>query len=327
MRGSQESYFHKPSSIDIPHFYPISSSSHYAQQGAPLLRYSFDVSFRATSGSNDLNPDINTTLDWCAVMAAYVFNIPFRDNSKLKHIIDEVKKDVKLQTLWRCSNVMAIDRLGYTDHGPTHVKIVANSALKLLRILVEKKVVPSIVKNYRMKNEDAEVVVVLGSIFHDLGMTVTRDGHELYSALLASGFIEKYLQDIYSEKDRTIILSEVLHAIVCHEEPRKPLTLEAGIVRVADALDMEKGRARIPFQAGKVDIHSVSALSIERVSIQEGDEKLVTLNITMSNPAGIFQIDNLLKPRIENSGLGNYIHVVAEITGEEERKILKKYEF
>jgi metal-dependent HD superfamily phosphatase/phosphodiesterase len=47
----------------------------------------------------------------------------------------------------------------------------------------------------------------------------------------------------------------------------------------------------------------------------------------MSNPAGIFQIDNLLKPRIENSGLGNYIHVVAEITGEEERKILKKYEF
>jgi len=296
------------------------------QQGAPLLWYSFDASFRATSGSNDLNPDINTTLDWCAVMAAYVFNIPFRDNSKLKHIIDEVKKDVKLQTLWRCSNVMAIDRLGYTDHGPTHVKIVANSALKLLRILVEKKVVPSIVENYKVKNEDAEVVVVLGSIFHDLGMTVTRDGHELYSALLASGFIEKYLQDIYSEKDRTIILSEVLHAIVSHEEPRKPLTLEAGIVRVADALDMEKGRARIPFQAGKVDIHSVSALSIEKVSIGEGDEKPVTVNITMSNPAGIFQIDELLKPRIENSGLGNYIHVVAEITGEE-RKILEKYEF
>lgn len=279
------------------------------------------------SASYDLNSDINTTLDWCVVMAAYAFNIPFRDNSKLKQIIDEVKKDVKLQTLWRCSNVMAIDRLGYTDHGPTHVKIVANSALKLLRILVGKKVVPSIVENYGMKNEDAEVVVVLGSIFHDLGMTVTRDGHELYSALLASGIIEKYQQDIYSEKDRAIILSEILHTIVCHEEPRKPLTLEAGIVRVADALDMEKGRARIPFHAGKVDIHSVSALSIEKVNIQEGHEKLVTLNITMSNPAGIFQIDNLLKPRIMNSGLGDYIHVIAEITGEEERKILKKYEF
>jgi len=217
--------------------------------------------------------------------------------------------------------------MGYTDHGPTHVKIVANLALKLLRILVGKEVVPSIVKNYGMSaREDAEVVVVLGSIFHDLGMTVTRDNHELYGALLASEFVEKLLKGIYSEEDWAIILSEVLHAIVSHEEPRRPLTIEAGIVRVADALDMEKGRARIPFQAGKVDIHSVSALSIEKVSIQEGGEKPVTVNITMSNSAGIFQIDELLKPRIENSGLADYIHVVAEITGERERKILEKFE-
>jgi metal-dependent HD superfamily phosphatase/phosphodiesterase len=259
-------------------------------------------------------------------MVAYVFNIPFRDNRKLQHVIDEVKRDVRLQTLWKCSNVMAIDRMGYTDHGPTHVKIVANLALKLLRILVERKVVPSIVKDYGMKSEDAEVVVVLGSIFHDLGMTVAREGHELYSALLASRFVEGYLDGIYSEEERVVLLSEVLHSIVSHEEPHKPLTVEAGIVRVADALDMEKGRARIPFQAGKVDIHSVSALSIEKVSIQEGDEKPVTVNVTMSSSAGIFQIDQLLKPRIENSGLRNYIHVVAQITGEKERRILEKFE-
>jgi hypothetical protein len=221
---------------------------------------------------------------------------------------------------------MAIDRMGYTDHGPTHVKIVANSALKMLRILVEKKVVPSLVKDYSMKNEDAEVVVVLGSIFHDLGMTVIRDGHEMFGALLASEFIEKYLQGIYSEEEQMIILSEVLHEIVSHEEPRKPLTLEAGIVRVADAMDMEKGRARIPFEAGKVDIHSVSALSIEKVTIQEGEVKPITVKITMSNPAGIFQIDQLLRPRIEDSGLKNYIHVVAEITGKKETRILDKFE-
>ena len=257
---------------------------------------------------------------------SYVFNIPFRDNHKLEHVIDEVKKDVKLQTIWKCSNVMAIDRMGYTDHGPTHVKIVANSALKLFRILVERNVVPSIVKNYGMKKEDAEVVVVLGSIFHDLGMAVKRDGHELYSAIFALEFVEKYLSQIYSEEERTIICSEVLHSIVTHENPNKPLTVEAGIVRIADALDMEEGRARIPFQGGKVDIHSVSALSIEKVNIQEGDEKPVTIRITMSNSAGIFQIDELLKPRIENSGLQNYIHVVAEITQQRERKIIEKFE-
>lgn len=258
---------------------------------------------------------------------SYVFNIPFRDNRKLKHVIDQVKKDVKLQTMWKCSNVMSIDRMGYTDHGPTHVKIVSNIALKILRILIDRKVVPSIIKNYSMKNEDAEVVVVLGSIFHDLGMNVTRNGHELFGCLLASGFFEKYLQAIYSEEERTIIRSEVLHCIVSHEDPNKPLTVEAGVVRVADALDMEEGRARIPFQTGKIDIHSVSALSIEKVNIQEGEIKPITVKITMSNSAGIFQIDELLKTRIENSGIQNYIHVVAEITGEKERKIIEKFEF
>jgi metal-dependent HD superfamily phosphatase/phosphodiesterase len=221
---------------------------------------------------------------------------------------------------------MAIDRLGYTDHGPTHVRIVANSALKILRILINNKVVPSIVKNYGMKNEDAEVVVVLGSIFHDLGMIVTRVGHEQISALFAAEFIEKHLKQIYNEEETAIMTSEALHAVVSHEVPRKPLTVEAGIVGIADALDMEEGRARIPFQSGKVDIHSVSALSIKKVEIQEGKDKPITVKISMSNPAGVFQIDELLKPRIVNSGLQPYIHVTAEIMGEREPRILSKFE-
>jgi metal-dependent HD superfamily phosphatase/phosphodiesterase len=257
---------------------------------------------------------------------SYVFNIPFRSNAKLKYVIDKVKEDTKLQTFWKCANVMAIERMGYTDHGPTHVKIVANLALKLLRILVDRQVKPSIVRNYGMKNEDAEVVVVLGSIFHDLGMIVIRNDHEKYSALIALEFIEKCLTPIYSEEERAIICSEVLHAIVAHEHPNKPLTVEAGIVAIADALDMEAGRARIPFESGKIDIHAVSALSIEKVEIMEGEKKPITIKIMMSNSAGVFQIDELLKPRIETSGLQEYFHVVAEITGEKERKIIDKFE-
>ena len=257
---------------------------------------------------------------------SYVFNIPFRNNAKLKHVIDKVKEDVKLQSFWKCANVMAIDRMGYTDHGPTHVKIVANLALKLLRILMDRQVKPSIVRCYGMKNEDAEVVVVLGSIFHDLGMIVTRNDHEKYSVLIALEFIEKCLTPIYSEEERAIITSEVLHAIVAHEQPNTPLTVEAGIVTIADSLDMEAGRARIPFESGKIDIHAVSALSIEKVEIIEGEKKPITIKITMSNSAGVFQIDELLKPRIENSGLQEYFHVIAEITGEKERKIIEKFE-
>lgn len=265
---------------------------------------------------------------------SYVFNIPYRNNLKLKQAMEKIKEDKKLRTYWKCANVMAIERMGYTDHGPTHVKIVANLALKLLRILVEKKLIkPSIVENYGMKNEDAEVVVVLGAIFHDLGMIVQRSKHEEYSAILALEFIEKCLTPTYNEEERAIITSEVLHAIVAHEQPysiepsKKILTKEAGIVGIADALDMEAGRARIPFQAGKVDIHAISALSIEKVEVDVAETgKPIIIKIKMSNSAGVFQIDELLKPRIVNSGLEQFFHVIAEITGEKERKIIEKFE-
>jgi metal-dependent HD superfamily phosphatase/phosphodiesterase len=257
---------------------------------------------------------------------SYVFNLPSRGNVKLERVIENVKHDVKLRTFWKCANVMAIDRMGYTDHGPTHVKIVANMALKLLRILIDKQVKPSVVRNYGMGNDDAEVVVVLGSILHDLGMVVIRHHHEMYSAMLAPEFIERCLTHVYSGEERAIITSEVLHCIVAHERPNVPLTIEAGIVGIADALDMEAGRARIPFKSGKIDIHAVSALSIEKVEIAEGGKKPITINIRMSNSAGVFQIDELLKPRIEISGLQEYFHVVAEITGEKETRIIDKFE-
>lgn len=266
---------------------------------------------------------------------SYTFNIPYRNNAKLKAVMERIKDDKKLQMYWRCANVMAIERMGYTDHGPTHVKIVANLALKMLRTLVEKNLItPSIVENYKMKNDDAEVVVVLGSIFHDLGMIVQRKNHEQYSAFLALQFLNTCLAPTYTGEEIAILTSEVLHAIVTHEEPsinepvKRVLTKEAGIVGIADALDMEAGRARIPFQAGKIDIHAVSALSIEKVNVEAVDngKKPIEIRIKMSNSAGVFQIDELLKPRILSSGLEQFFHVIAEITGEKENRIIEKFE-
>jgi uncharacterized protein len=262
---------------------------------------------------------------------SYVFTLPSKNNIKLAQVMQKIREDKKLQSYWRCSNVMAIDRMGYTDHGPTHVKIVANIALKLLRTLVSKQLIkPSIVENYGLTNDDAEVVVVLGSVLHDLGMVVQRQEHQVFSATLAIGFIERLCAGIYGEEEIAIITSEVLHAITSHEVPSKILTKEAGIVTIADALDMEAGRARIPFQAGKIDIHAISALSIKKIEVEEETEKgkkPINIKITMSNSAGIFQIDELLKPRIINSGLQKFFHVEAQISGEKENKILAKFEF
>jgi hypothetical protein len=258
-----------------------------------------------------------------------ILSIPFKENEKLKAVLDFVDGDIELQTLWKCANVQAIDRLGLNDHGPVHVKIVANKALKLLRMLLERGVQPSIKVNYKKTDEDAEVVVVLASALHDLGMAIIRQDHELYSVHLAQRVLDRYLSKIYQPEEATIMLSEILHAIISHHASMKPHTLEAGIVKVADALDMEQGRARIPYEAGRVNIHSMSALSIEKVNIEEGEEaeKPIIIMIEMSNPAGIFQVDNLLGTKIKDSGLEKYVRIEVVIGKGEQRFVLDESQF
>jgi metal-dependent HD superfamily phosphatase/phosphodiesterase len=45
----------------------------------------------------------------------------------------------------------------------------------------------------------------------------------------------------------------------------------------------------------------------------------------MSNSAGIFQIDELLKDKLHGSGLEVYVEVEASIEGETEKSLLKEY--
>jgi len=91
---------------------------------------------------------------------------------------------------------------------------------------------------------------------------------------------------------------------------------------VSDALDMEKGRARIPFASGSVNIHSVSALAIDKVKVMKGKERPVLIEIDMNNSAGIFQIDELLKDKIARSGLQDLLNVEVRVP-ESESQIVK----
>lgn len=251
-------------------------------------------------------------------------NIPTKGNTKLEQILNKVKNHTKLASLLECSNITAIDRMGYSDHGPTHVAIVSNIALKLLRNLKEANVETSIEKNYSMTKEDAEIVVVLASLFHDVGHCVHRTHHTEFGITFAITMLPELLKGQFNEREETIISSEILHAIAAHDLDYAPLTVEAGVVCIADALDMKEGRARIPFTAGKMDIHAVSALAIEDVEIASGDKPIV-ITIKMGNSSGIFQIDNLLKPKLIGSGLKEYIQINVVIEGSE-KKILKSFE-
>lgn len=247
--------------------------------------------------------------------------VPARHNAALRTVIDRVNADDDLYTIWRCANVNAVDRLGMSDHGPVHVQIVANIGLRLLRLLVSRDIVPSVVTYHELTAHDAEVIVFLACLLHDVGMSIHRDDHERYSLFIAHDKLRELLTDIYPPAARRVMISETLHAIIAHRSDGRPLTLEAGIVRVADALDMAKGRSRIPFEAGQVNIHSVSAAAIDRVVIGAGETRPVQIQIHLNNSAGIFQLDGLLKEKLRGSGLEPYVEVVATIDGDSEKRL------
>jgi len=252
-------------------------------------------------------------------------NVPVRGNRRLRTLVERVNADRQVKAWWHVANVNAVARLEINDHSWVHIQIVTNIALKLLRQLAKHGVEPGLVRDYGMTRDDAEVVVTLGGLLHCIGMSVHRHGHEDFSLFLAEPKLRELLDGLYGEPELTVIVSEVLQAITTHREDGEPLTLEAGIVRVADALDMAKGRSRIPFEHGRVSIHSLSAAAIEDVLIKDGEERPILIEIVMNNSSGLYQVDGLLKAKLRGSGLEPYVEVLAHIDTEAEKRLVPIY--
>ena len=267
----------------------------------------------------------DTRLTPAEAVAGMHIRVPARGNRKLRHLLESANDDKQLKAWWHVANVNAVVRLEINDHSWVHVQIVTNIALKLLRQLVKAGVVPSLVSDYRMTHEDSEVVVVLAALLHDIGMSVHRRDHEDFSLFLAEPKLRELLDDLYEEPERTVIVSETLQAIISHRADGEPLALEAGVLRVADALDVAKGRSRIPFERGSVSIHSLSAAAIDQVRITDGQVRPVMVEILMNNSSGIYQVDGLLKAKLRGSGLEPYIEVVARIDTEAEKRLIPAY--
>ncbi len=251
--------------------------------------------------------------------------VPVRGDRKLRTVIDRVNRDDQLKAWWHVANVNAVARMEINDHSWVHIQIVANIALKLLRQLTKHGVEPAMVTDYGMTRDDSEVVVALTALTHCIGMSVHRKGHEDFSLFLAEPKLRELLRGIYEEPELTVVVSEVLQGIISHRSDGEPLTLEAGILRVADALDMEQGRSRIAFERGRIGIHSLSAAAIEEVEISDGEEKPIQISIRMNNSSGIYQVDGLLKAKLRGSGLEPYVEVIAHIDTEAEKRLVPLY--
>jgi hypothetical protein len=235
-----------------------------------------------------------------------------------------VNEDEQVRAWWYMAQVHA-ERLGMSDHSWVHTQIVLNIALRLLRLLVKAGVEPAVVADHGMSARDAEVVVAGGALLHDVGMSIHRADHEEYSLFLANGALERLLAGSYREPKRTIVASEILHAIIGHRRRGEPYTLEAGVVRVADALDMAHGRSRVPVESGRLGIHALSAAAIDEVVIEAGTARAVRVEIKMNNSAGIFQVDDLLATKLRGTPLESHVEVVATIEGETEKRLLTEF--
>jgi uncharacterized protein len=249
---------------------------------------------------------------------------PTRGNPKLKSFLEAVNEDKQVRAWWYMAQVHA-ERLGMSDHSWVHTTVVLNIALRLLRLLVRSGVEPAVVADHGMRDRDAEVVVAGGALLHDVGMSIHRADHEAYSLFLASGALDRLLAGAYRQPARTIVASEILHAIIGHRRRGEPYTVEAGVVRVADALDMAQGRTRIPLEAGQEGIHSISAAAVDEVRIAKGEERAIRIEIALNNSAGIFQVDDLLATKIRGTPLEGRVEVVAEVEGESEKRLLSGF--
>jgi metal-dependent HD superfamily phosphatase/phosphodiesterase len=249
---------------------------------------------------------------------------PTRGNRRLERFLDAVNADPEIRAWWHMAQVTS-ERLRMSDHSWVHVQVVLNIALRLLRLLVRGGIEPAMVADHGMGNRDAEVVVAAAALLHDAGLSIHRTDHESYSLFLTDRKLNELLEGIYEQPKRTVVASEAMHAIIGHRRRGDPYTVEAGVVRVADALDMAHGRSRIPFEAGQVGIHSLSAAAIDEVRIEKGEERPVRVEILMNNSAGIFQVDDLLATKLRGTPLEGQVEVIAQVEGESEKRLLRAF--
>jgi uncharacterized protein len=265
-------------------------------------------------------PDVRAGSIAEAVAKAQV-HAPTRGNRKLERFLEAVNADEKVRAWWYMAQLQS-ERLGMSDHSWVHVQVVLNISLRLLRLLVKGGIEPAMVTDHGMRDRDAEVVVAGGALLHDVGMSIHRADHEAYSLFMVQSRLDSLLGECYQEPERTVVGQEILHAIIGHRRRGDPGTLEAGIVRVADALDLAKGRSRVPFETRRPNIHSLSAAAIDQIDIEPGEERTLHIEIAMNNSAGIFQVDELLATKLRGSGLEEHIEVVARIDAEHEKRLV-----
>jgi len=255
----------------------------------------------------------------------------FTDGDDLpKRLAKILLENDEIKAIQDYANTVSINRLGLNDHGPVHMKIVCRNALKILCLLHEAGIETSLENENAGTFADSVSAVMLASLLHDGGMTIGRKNHELYSGIIAYSLINEILKQVLpDEKDvvrRTVICSVAFEGIIGHMGTHPIHSIEAGIILIADGCDMTKGRSRIPLEIpskpAEGDIHKYSAHSIEKVRIGKGQDCPVMIEIQMKSEVGLFQVEEVLIPKLKSSPAKHLIELYACVEGEEVKRYM-----
>ncbi|WP_123621096.1 HD domain-containing protein [Halorubrum sp. CSM-61] len=257
---------------------------------------------------DDMDPDGDPDADRHEYHPGQAHAFP---DDRLNEMLDRIDSNTEIAAYLEAQNVNPVDRKGYNDHGTKHVEIVRDRALRLYDLLKAGGVEFNGARQQGLDEADEPVIIALAATLHDIGHVVHRHDHPYYSIPLAADFLDDFLPSFYDVPGQVRVKAEVLHAILCHHTEEQPLTREAGVVRIADGLDMERGRSRVPYEEGGRGINTVSSQAIERVSLREGDDIPAEVEIRMNNAAGVYQVDSLLKAKIDGSLLEDQIRTIA----------------
>jgi metal-dependent HD superfamily phosphatase/phosphodiesterase len=236
--------------------------------------------------------------------------------------------DAEVQAFQEYANIVSIKRLGYNDHGPVHMRTVVLNAVVMMGLLREAGIRTSLETEEYGSFEDSLQAVLLAAAIHDIGMSISRQDHELSGVQLAGPILDRFLTKLYGKdlQKQVVLRALALECIFGHMGNRTIHSLEAGVLLVADGCDMTKGRARIPIAISggpRVgDIHKYSANSIEEVRIGKGKEKPIHIEVLMSSEIGMFQVEEVLLGKIAASPAKVYIELYAQENKEEPRRYL-----
>ncbi len=239
-----------------------------------------------------------------------------KPNTKALEMYQYLHGSPKVQAFLKTANRMAVSRLGYTDHGTVHAEVATGNALRIFDIL-DATFKPNVVAEGIGDLDDARLVVLASTYLHDIGMVIHRKEHYQAAIQLAAPILERKLDHIYDNPGKVAdILSTILHGIYSHDDDIQCLTFEAGVTKIADGSDLSKGRTMVPFHKGKVDIHSVSAMAINDVILEKGEDKPLNITVVMDNPAGVFQVEAVLVKKISTSGLKDHVNIEILVNGD-----------